>query len=57
MEKLTRERDAYVHQLADRDARISRLQRELADKSERLGRLAKELSEIKSRGLGKIFQR
>jgi len=57
IERLTRERDAYVQQLADRDARITRLQRELADKTERLGRLAKDLAEMKSRGLGKIFQR
>jgi chromosome segregation ATPase len=57
VDKLTRERDSYAQQLSDRDARISRLQRELADKSERLGRLAKELSELKSRGLGKLFQR
>jgi predicted RNase H-like nuclease (RuvC/YqgF family) len=57
VERLTRERDSNVQQLSDRDARISRLQRELADKAERLGRLTKELSDLKSRGLGKIFQR
>ena len=57
IDRLTRERDSYVQQLSDRDARITRLQRELADKAERLGRLAKDLADIKSRGLGKIFQR
>jgi chromosome segregation ATPase len=56
-DRIARERDAYAQQLSDRDARISRLQRELADKSERLGRLTKELADLKSRGLGKLFQR
>jgi peptidoglycan hydrolase CwlO-like protein len=57
VERLTEERDAFVAQVADRDARITRLQREVADKTERLGKLAKEMAELKSKGLGKIFSR
>jgi hypothetical protein len=58
LEKVVHERDAYAHQLADREARIARMQREIADKTERLSRLAQELSAEKSRGaFGKLFQR
>jgi hypothetical protein len=48
---------ALALQLAERDQRISRLQREVADKTDRLGRLAKEMGELKAaKGLGKIFR-
>jgi chromosome segregation ATPase len=57
MQKLAQERDTYAAQLADRDARIAKLQREVADKTERLGRLAQEVGELKSKGLGKLFSR
>jgi chromosome segregation ATPase len=58
LERAVRERDAYAQQLAERDARIARLQREIGDKTERLARLAQELSAVKSRGaFGKLFQR
>jgi SAM-dependent methyltransferase len=58
LERAVRERDAYAQQLAERDARIARMQREIADKTERLARLAQELSAVKSRGaFGKLFQR
>ncbi|HEY6105167.1 MAG TPA: hypothetical protein VIV59_04245 [Anaeromyxobacteraceae bacterium] len=57
MHKLAQERDSNAAQLADRDARIARLQREVADKTERLGRLAQEVGELKSKGLGKLFSR
>jgi chromosome segregation ATPase len=57
MQELAQERDTYAAQLADRDARIARLQRELVDKTERLGRLAQEVGELKSKGLGKLFSR
>jgi chromosome segregation ATPase len=58
LERAVRERDAYAQQLAERDARIARMQREIGDKTERLARLAQELSAVKSRGaFGKLFQR
>jgi SAM-dependent methyltransferase len=58
LEKVVRERDAYAQHLAEREARIARMQREIADKTERLARLAQELSAAKSRGaLGRLFQR
>ena len=42
--------------MADRDAKLTRLQREVVDKTERLGRLAKEMGELKAKGLGKLFK-
>jgi hypothetical protein len=48
--------DALTAQVAERDQKIARLQREVADKTERLGRLAKEMGELKARGFGKIFR-
>ncbi|HEU4384151.1 MAG TPA: methyltransferase type 11 [Anaeromyxobacteraceae bacterium] len=57
MERLAQERDTYAAQIAERDARLARLQRELSDKTERLGRLAQEVGELKSKGLGKLFTR
>jgi SAM-dependent methyltransferase/chromosome segregation ATPase len=56
LRRATQERDAVSAQLAERDGKIARLQREVADKTERLGRLAKELGELKAKGLGKIFR-
>jgi hypothetical protein len=50
------ERDSLATQIAERDGKISRLQREVADKTDRLGRLAKEVGELKAKGLGKIFR-
>jgi hypothetical protein len=50
------ERVAFAAQLAERDHKIARLQREVTDKTERLGRLAKEVGELKAKGLGKIFR-
>jgi len=57
LRKVQEERDGLAAQLADRDARLARLQREVADKTERLGRLAREVGELKSKGLGKLFSR
>jgi chromosome segregation ATPase len=58
LERAVRERDAYAQQLAERDGRIARMQREIGDKTERLARLAQELSAAKSRGaFGKLFHR
>lgn len=58
LETALRERDAYAQQLAERDARIVRLQREIADKAERIARLAQDLATARSRGaLGKLFHR
>jgi chromosome segregation ATPase len=54
--RISHDRDAIAAQVAERDGKISRLQREVADKTERLGRLAKELGELKAKGLGKIFR-
>jgi chromosome segregation ATPase len=54
--RISQDRDAIAAQVAERDGKISRLQREVADKTERLGRLAKELGELKAKGLGKIFR-
>jgi chromosome segregation ATPase len=56
MQRAKGERDAIAAQVAERDGKIARLQREVADKTERLGRLAKELGELKAKGLGKIFR-
>ncbi|HZY05921.1 MAG TPA: methyltransferase type 11, partial [Anaeromyxobacteraceae bacterium] len=57
MQRLAQERDTYAAQVADREARLARLQRELNDKTERLGRLAQEVGELRSKGLGKLFTR
>jgi chromosome segregation ATPase len=59
LRRLASERDGIAAQLADRDGKIARLQREVADKTDRLGRLAKEMGELKAgaKGLGKIFGR
>ncbi len=54
LQKLAGERDALAAQLAEREARLARLQRELADKTDRLGRLARELGELRSQGPGKL---
>jgi chromosome segregation ATPase len=56
LRRASQEQEAMAAQVADRDGRISRLQREVGDKTERLGRLAKELGELKAKGLGKIFR-
>lgn len=56
LRRATEAREALVAQLAERDAKVARLQREVADKTERLGRLAREMSELKARGLGKLFR-
>ena len=56
LRKASQEREALSAQVAERDGKIARLQREVADKTERLGRLAKELGELKAKGLGKIFR-
>jgi hypothetical protein len=56
LRRATQERLALAAQVAERDGKIARLQREVADKTERLGRLAKELGELKAKGLGKIFR-
>jgi chromosome segregation ATPase len=56
LQKAVSDREAVAGQLAERDGKIARLQREVADKTERLGRLAKELGELKAKGLGKIFR-
>ncbi len=50
------EKESLVAQVAERDQKIARLQREVADKTDRLGRLAKEMGELKAKGLGKIFR-
>ncbi|HYQ82048.1 MAG TPA: methyltransferase type 11, partial [Anaeromyxobacteraceae bacterium] len=55
MQRMAQERDTYASQVAERDARLARLQRELNDKTERLGRLAQEVGELRSKGLGKLF--
>ncbi len=49
-------RAALEAQLAERDAKVARLQREVADKTDRLGRLSQEMGELKARGLGKLFR-
>lgn len=54
--RASQDRDPLAAQLAERDQRIARLQREVGDKNERLGRLAKELGELKARGLGKLLR-
>jgi hypothetical protein len=56
LQRAAQERDSVAAQLAERDGKIARLQREVQDKTERLGRLAKELGELKAKGLGKIFR-
>jgi chromosome segregation ATPase len=56
LRRASQERDAIAAQVAERDGKIARLQREVGDKTERLGRLAKELGELKAKGLGKIFR-
>lgn len=56
LRRAVQDRDTMAAQMAERDGKISRLQREVADKTERLGRLAKELGELKAKGLGKIFR-
>jgi chromosome segregation ATPase len=56
LRKASAEHESIASQVAERDGKIARLQREVADKTERLGRLAKELGELKAKGLGKIFR-
>ncbi len=56
LRRAAQEREALTAELAERDAKVARLQREVADKTDRLGRLAKEMGELKARGLGKIFR-
>ena len=56
MRRAAEAREALAAQVAERDAKVARLQREVADKTERLGRLAREMSELKARGLGKLFR-
>ena len=52
LKRAAAEKDALVAQIAERDQRITRLQREVADKTDRLGRLAKEMGELKAKGRG-----
>ncbi len=54
--RLVAEKEALAGTLADRDLKLSRLQREVTDKTERLSRLAMELGELKAKGIGKIFR-
>jgi len=49
LQRAAQEKDAFVTQMAERDQKISRLQREVADKTDRLGRLAKEMGELKAK--------
>ena len=56
LQRATQERLGLAAQVAERDGKIARLQREVADKTERLGRLAKELGELKAKGIGKLFR-
>jgi chromosome segregation ATPase len=56
LSRAVQERDGLAAQVAERDQKISRLQREVADKTDRLGRLAKEMGELKAKGLGKLFR-
>lgn len=56
LSKLVAEKEALAATLADRDLKLSRLQREVTDKTERLSRLAMELGELKAKGIGKIFR-
>jgi len=56
LQKVAHDKEALVGQIAERDQKITRLQREITDKTERLGRLAKEMGELKAKGLGKIFR-
>jgi chromosome segregation ATPase len=49
-QRLAQERDGLASQIAERDERIARLQREVTDKTDRLGRLAQEIGEAKSKG-------
>ena len=49
LQRAAQEKDALITQVAERDQKISRLQREVTDKTERLGRLAKEMGELKAK--------
>jgi chromosome segregation ATPase len=57
IQRITKEREELAARYADKDSRLTRLQREIADKTDRIGRLVTEVNELKSKGLGKFFSR